>query len=356
MRHWIVVLILTLASCRSAPIERAAMSPIGIGQSSSQVRAVIRASLATGEWTILGEQDGSIYATMGTVPTHGWVINIRVDYDKDKYAIQYVNSIGMDYDPRSGTIHENYNRRVRSLRNMIDSGLSGLPPQATEVAAPSEPQPSAAPPAPRSGGTGSGFYVTSDGYLVTNAHVVSGCTSVVTALNEKLDVRAVDEVSDLALLKLAQGVSPAYARLRGDRGVRLAETVMVLGFPLFEMVSTDMNATIGNVSALTGIGGDRGRFQISAAVQPGNSGGPVIDLSGNVIGVVVSRLREGAMLERTGALPQNVNFAISLGTLQAFLDAEGVDYKASPVGEARDQASLATEGRRYTALVRCLVN
>ena len=102
------------------------------------------------------------------------------------------------------------------------------------------------------------------------------------------------------------------------------------GFPLHGLLTSGINVTKGIVSALAGPGDDRRIFQITAPVQPGNSGGPVLDASGNVVGVVVARLDAIKLARRTGRLPQNVNFAISEGTVRAFLDAHDVPYETAP--------------------------
>ncbi len=79
------------------------------------------------------------------------------------------------------------------------------------------------------------------------------------------------------------------------------------------LLSSDLNVTTGVVSALAGPGNNRRLIQITAPIQPGNSGGPVLDQSGHVVGVVVARLDALKLVQRTGRLPQNVNFAISEG-------------------------------------------
>jgi S1-C subfamily serine protease len=196
--------------------------------------------------------------------------------------------------------------------------------------------------------TGSAFGVSKNQYI-TNAHVIEGCHSV------KLDgvsaiVKATDLKSDLALLT-AHNYNAA-AKLRVGR-LRQGESVTVVGYPLNGILASGAQVTTGNVSALAGMGNDSRFIQISAPVQPGNSGGPLVDSSGNVVGVVVSKLNAVKMANITGDIPQNVNFAISPLVLQAFLEANGVDYQTTPSIKNLSTADIADVAKKYTALVEC---
>src|SRR4029077_18418126 len=105
------------------------------------------------------------------------------------------------------------------------------------------------------------------------------------------------------------------------------EEIIVIGFPLKGLLSSAPTITTGIVSSLAGLRDDRTRFQISAPVQPGNSGGPVLDKSGNVVGMVVSKLNVLRIARMTGDIPQNVNFAIPVSILTSVLDANSVKYQ-----------------------------
>ncbi len=108
-----------------------------------------------------------------------------------------------------------------------------------------------------------------------------------------------------------------------------------------------------NHTALAGPDNNRRRIQITAPVQPGNSGGPVLDQSGHVVGVVVARLDAVKLVQRTGRLPQNVNFAISEGTVRAFLDANNVPYEVEPSDKPLPTADIAAKAREFTVRVEC---
>ena len=204
--------------------------------------------------------------------------------------------------------------------------------------------------------TGSGFRVSAGGHILTNAHVVRGCREVRVppsrnVRSRRIAVAARDDGADLALLKGPAG-APAAA-FRQGRGIRPAAGVIVAGFPLHGVLATRLNVSTGIVSALAGPGNNRRMIQISAPVQKGNSGGPVLDSAGNVVGVVVSKLDALRIARATGDIPQNVNFAVSAGTARAFLDSEGVAYATAPSDKPRAPEDVAAAARKFTVLVEC---
>ena len=197
--------------------------------------------------------------------------------------------------------------------------------------------------------TGSGWAVSST-QILTNAHVVRGCSRVAVAGRTTARVQSIESSSDLALLTVPSNGS--FASLRNGR-LRQGDVVTVVGYPLRGVLASSANVTTGNVSALAGIQNDSRFIQISAPVQPGNSGGPLLDSSGNVAGVVVSKLDAMKFAQLTGDIPQNVNFAISLFTLQGFLEANAVDYQTAPSAKPLSTADVAEIGKRFTVLVEC---
>lgn len=203
---------------------------------------------------------------------------------------------------------------------------------------------------------GSGFRVGPNGHILTNAHVVAGCTEVRVpsaphAPSRRVSVAARNDSADLALLEGPAGGPSAAFRL--GRGIRPGAGVVVAGFPLHGLLARGVNVSVGSVSALAGPGDDNRFIQISAPVQPGNSGGPVLDYAGNIVGVVVARLDAVKTARATGSLPQNVNFAVSAGTARAFLDAEGVTYATAPSDRRRAPEDVAAAARKFTVLVEC---
>lgn len=197
--------------------------------------------------------------------------------------------------------------------------------------------------------TGSGFAV-GLAQVVTNAHVVEECVRVTVGGGQPATVLSSDVRSDLALL--AVPAKTTIASLRAGR-LRQGDTIAVVGYPLRGLLASGAQVTAGNVSALAGMQNDSRFVQISAPVQPGNSGGPLVDSSGNVVGVVVSKLNAVKMAQLTGDIPQNVNFAVSPLTLQGFLDANGVDYQTAPSNKNLSIADVADIAKKYTVLVEC---
>src|SRR5262249_50906676 len=98
----------------------------------------------------------------------------------------------------------------------------------------------------------------------------------------------------------------------------------------------------------------RRNIQITAPVQPGNSGGPLLGEDGSIVGVVVGKLNAIKMAEATGDIPQNVNFAVSLGTLQSFLNANAIAYSLDDGSQKKSTVDIAAEAARYTVLLECL--
>lgn len=135
--------------------------------------------------------------------------------------------------------------------------------------------------------------------------------------------------------------------------MRLGESVAVFGFPLTGLLSPNGNFTLGNITALTGLGNDSRFFQISAPVQPGNSGGPLLDESGNVVGVITSKLDALKIAVATGDLPQNINFAINASLAMTFLDANRVAISTETTSAPLTGPNLADRAREISVFIRC---
>ena len=176
-------------------------------------------------------------------------------------------------------------------------------------------------------GTGTGFFINNTD-VVTAEHVVQGCTRLALEDGSPLTLIAGDADLDLAILASTKR-SGVWLELSTDVKARLGESVMALGYPYLGELGQGLTVTGGNVSALQDTRGSKERIMISAPVQPGNSGGPLVNARGAVIGVVVSRVDDLSILERTGTLPQNMNFAVSNETLTDFLKGAQVMFPAA---------------------------
>ena len=203
--------------------------------------------------------------------------------------------------------------------------------------------------------TGTGFAVSRSTHIVTNAHVVARCEALRVHFGSQVayaSVLALDEGDDLAVLQ-TQLVLPKIIAVRGSPALRLGESVVAFGFPLTGSLSMEGNLTTGNVSALAGLGDDAKYLQITAPVQPGNSGGPLLDESGNLIGVITAKLDAMAIAKRTGDIPQNVNFAIKTEVVEAFLKSAGVHYEKSVSDRPLQVADIADIAKASAVRIEC---
>ena len=126
-----------------------------------------------------------------------------------------------------------------------------------------------------------------------------------------------------------------------------------MGFPYSGVLGAGINFTGGLISSLSGIGNDSRYLQFTAAVQPGNSGGPLVDGNGLIVGVVSARLADIEMLKQSGSLPQNVNFAIRGDLATGFLRANGVQPLVAEPKSPLSASEIATNAQAYTVQVIC---
>ena len=257
--------------------------------------------------------------------------------------------------PREGWDKALRDIRVGTLQERILTracGLAGVSVPPAEVAKPEPGKPAAKPAV----SVGSGIIVATDGAVLTNQHVVEGCASITVTDAEKkrLPARfvAADGRNDLALLR-ASGTFPQAASLRQGTPVRAGESVTVVGFPLVNILGAEANVSFGYVSSTVGVRGDAASFQISAPVHKGNSGGPILDEGGQVIGIVTSKLNALGVAQSSGDLPQNISFGIKGEIAQSFLNAQGVRFQTGEIGQALDKVEGAAQGKAITVMVVC---
>lgn len=199
----------------------------------------------------------------------------------------------------------------------------------------------------KSSGTG---FVVSPNKVVTNVHVVNGC-AILKVNGKTATVSSMDTSNDLALIDTS--LNGSVATLRVGK-LRQGDEINAVGYPLHGLLASGAQITSGNVSALAGMQNDSRFIQISAPVQPGNSGGPLVDASGNVVGVIVSKLNAVAIASMNGDLPQNINFAISPLVLKGFLEANLVKYKTAASNKNLSTANVMSIAALYTVLVECI--
>jgi S1-C subfamily serine protease len=219
--------------------------------------------------------------------------------------------------------------------------------------------PAASGPSPKAAKTvpmnGTGIVISGSGHILTNHHVISGCVGDVhgNLTGEApvvLRTVSTDETNDLALLQASNFKDAAVIRATA---VRSGDSVIAIGYPYRGLLSSDFTVTTGIISSLSGIINDTRYLQISAAVQPGNSGGPLLDSSGNVVGVVAAKINAIKFAKATGDIPENINFAIKTGAVRDFLDNSVISYQTAEPKTELKTADIARNARAYTVLISC---
>ena len=176
----------------------------------------------------------------------------------------------------------------------------------------------------RPSGSGSGVIISKTGIVATAFHVVEGATIIKIKTSDatyKGEVLASDKSNDIAILQI-EGGDPSFSAvpIASSGAVKLGQSVFTLGFPNIEVQGFNLKMTKGDISSTSGIRDDPRLFQISVPVQSGNSGGPLFDENGNVVGIVVAKLNEAFMAKHTGDLPQNVNYAVKSAYLTPLVE------------------------------------
>lgn len=199
-----------------------------------------------------------------------------------------------------------------------------------------------------SSGTG---VVVANGRVLTNSHVVDRCRKLEASFagtKYASRITAQDKGADLALLEVT-GLPDASA-LPVRRAPISGEAVTVAGFPLSAVLGNDMNVQIGIVNSLAGINNNIAHFQVSATMQPGNSGGPVLDKTGNLLGLSVAKLSADASARLNA---NNVNFAIKPQIIRLFLSTNQVVISEADAGERLETEQVAERAKKVTVKVEC---
>ncbi len=192
-------------------------------------------------------------------------------------------------------------------------------------------------------GNGSGFFVTDDGYLITNHHVVEGAEEIVLVHADKSHparIVAKNKEKDLVLLK-AEGVFRPLA-IAGSNTCEVGQGIFTVGYPKIDLQGLSVKVTKGIVSSLTGFRDEGAQAQIDAPIQPGNSGGPVVNEEGRVVGVAVAKLRHA----------ENVNYMIKTDELLAFLP-KGVRSAINRHATPKQGSNMLKAVTECVALVIC---
>ena len=201
--------------------------------------------------------------------------------------------------------------------------------------------------------SGTGFIISEAGHIVTNHHVIEGCTEVKVHKDGKVykgNVIANDIMNDLALIK--SNYKPNVIFPLSDKNPSLLQDIYVAGFPFGNAISSSVKVTKGVVSSETGIGNNYSNMQIDAAIQPGNSGGPILDDYGNVIGVAVAKLAMEKIYEDFGVFPENTNFGIKSSVVENLIQAHNVN-NPPPNTEEINKSDLGYNIKQATLYLSC---
>jgi S1-C subfamily serine protease len=191
--------------------------------------------------------------------------------------------------------------------------------------------------------SGTGFFVSRSGHIISNHHVIEGCDATKLTFKGKevvADVLAIDKMNDLAILKANLIPKQVYSVATED--AELLEDIIIAGYPLGKKVSAAIKTSKGSITALAGYGDNYSEFQTDAALNQGNSGGPIMNQKGNVVGVAVANYGKQAGVE-------SFNFGIKSSTLKTFANANGLKFLPPNNRDLsnKDLGQLITEATIY---------
>ncbi len=178
---------------------------------------------------------------------------------------------------------------------------------------------------------GSGFLISRKGFLLTNYHVIKNADKIfIEGINQKDSLRVkarkvtIDRANDLALLKVDSNFTDIkdipYSLIKNSQAVKQGEKVFTLGYPMESVMGSGVKVAEGIINALSGYQGSISEYQFSASVQPGNSGGPLFNEAGQVIGIVRSKIQEEQV--------ESVSYAIKANQVRLFLEqAPQIEYQ-----------------------------
>lgn len=187
-------------------------------------------------------------------------------------------------------------------------------------------------------GSGSGFFISKNGHIATNYHVIENSEEIQVEFLQNDEIRTysakiliTDKQNDLAIIKILDSSFQLETQIQyGYRSdmVDVGTEVFTLGYPLTSVMGDEIKFADGKISSKSGIQGDITKYQISVPVQPGNSGGPLFDLDGNLIGVVVSKLLNA----------ENVSYAIKVSYLKSLVDTlpEKITFSSSDLLKSKN--------------------
>jgi S1-C subfamily serine protease len=207
-------------------------------------------------------------------------------------------------------------------------------------------------------GNGSGFFISNEGYIATNQHVIEGAKTIQVEYLEngekksyQAEVVISDKPNDLAILEITDSEFKMNHSIPYNLDFRIKDIgsdVFALGYPMADVLGDDIKYTEGTISSRTGIDGDISTYQISVPIQPGNSGGPLFDQNGNVVGITSS------ILNREMFDSENVNYAIKISYLKNLIDVlpKGIATNNSDALKKKSKTQKIKELRSFIPIIR----
>ena len=235
-------------------------------------------------------------------------------------------------------------KKLNNVNALMSSVLAVAPKSTPEVVATNQPDDT------YKVASGTGFYVSSQGHIITNHHVIDGCKDMKVHSKGKVleTIKIADDArNDLALLKIEE--TPAHVFALSQESPFPLQDIIVAGYPFGDRVSSTLKFTQGIVSSVAGLSNDYSQIQIDAALQPGNSGGPIMDEFGNIVAVAVAKLSLKKILKDYGVVPENTNFGVKASAVKNLMEGNGVPFKApnTEVITKQDLSRIATDGTVY---------
>lgn len=302
---------------------------------------------AIGEYSVTTEAGGTVFQT--SIHSQGKADPLEAYVGTERLSIASRRAIAA-----------NFSSLVEEMSQFIEKRRENI--EAMAIAKPVSPSPkSQAPQAPqapvgKSIFSGTGFLINTQGHILTNQHVVNHCSGLTARLPDgttnAAQIVASDSWNDLAVVRVSAQVN-SVATFNETSGYRQGDHVVVYGFPLAGALALSGNLTTGTLSALTGLGNDTRYLQISAPVQAGNSGGPLADDTGNIIGVVTSKLNIIKIFKVTGDIPQNVNFAVKDVVAKSFLQSHNIPFSQRNRTSHLSAADIGDDIKSYVVYLQC---
>ena len=198
---------------------------------------------------------------------------------------------------------------------------------------------------------GSGFFFGDEGMIATNYHVAGTCRSITVVGYGSAKLVHGDKDLDIAAIQLDSHRSGPVAMI-STKPPELAQGVILLGYPLSDLLNASLNVSTGIVSTENG-SGDPNWFTTNAGIEPGNSGGPILDEYGNVLGIAVAKLDDVKLLQSAGTTAPNVGFAIKDTTLLNFLRI--FNHKEAPIstGAPPSLQDTVRAAKNFTVQIVC---